>query len=190
MYANNSVSRIDTQADTHLVQNIEMVVGMSVKHAILGLLYTQPRHGYEIKTQFDTLVYHQWRLNTGQVYTTLERLVRDGYVQPLGEDERDRKQYRITEVGKTELHEWLLKPVKHSLLKDEFYFKVLCARTIDFPEQQRMIERQRHLVIKQILQLTQFKNDLHAAKDRDMLLLVEGGLLHLEADLRWLDMLV
>lgn len=162
---------------------------MSVKHAILGLVYAKPRHGYEIKTQFDELVYHKWPLNTGQVYTTLDRLVRDRLVQSLGEDEKDRKQYYITEAGKQELHDWLLKPVKRSLLKDEFYFKILCARKIDFHEEREMVKHQRNLVIKEILHLTQFKNELEEEKDRDMLWLVEGGLLHLEADLRWLDML-
>lgn len=162
---------------------------MSVKHAILGLIYAKPRHGYEIKTQFDALVYHKWPLNTGQVYTTLDRLVRDGLVTPLGEDNKDRKQYSITAAGKEELHAWLLHPVKQSLLKNEFYFKLLCARQIHFHQEQEMIKRQRKLVIKEIMQLTQFKNTLDVEKDRDMLWLVEGGLLHLEADLRWLDML-
>lgn len=161
---------------------------MSVKHAILGLVYTKPRHGYEIKTQFDQLVYHKWPLNTGQVYTTLERLVRDGLVTSLGEDEKDRKQYDITAAGKEELHRWLLQPVTRSLLKDEFYFKMLCARQIHFHQEKDMIKHQRDLVIKEILQLTQFKNTLDEEQDRDMLWLVEGGLLHLEADLRWLDM--
>ncbi|UAC48441.1 PadR family transcriptional regulator [Bacillus aquiflavi] len=162
---------------------------MSVKHAILGLLYQKPRHGYEIKTEFDKLVYNKWSLNTGQVYTTLDRMMRDLLVEPIGEDEKDRKQYKITEAGIKELQTWLLKPVKHSLLKDEFYFKILCARRIHFHEVKEMIKQQRQLIVKEILMLTQFKNELDENTDKDMLWLIEGGLLHLDADLRWLEML-
>ncbi|WP_258276586.1 PadR family transcriptional regulator [Paenibacillus sp. SC116] len=162
---------------------------MSVKHAILGLVYSKPRHGYEIKTQFDELVYQKWQLNTGQVYTTLDRLVRDEFVETLGEDAKDRKQYQITEAGRVELSNWLLQPVERSLLRDEFFFKILCARRIGFEAVQEMIKQQRSLVIKEILSLTQFKNSLDEQNDKDMIWLVEGGLLHLEADLRWLDII-
>lgn len=51
---------------------------MSIKFAILALLAEKPRHGYEIKNEFDRRTNHTWPLNIGQVYTTLDRLERDG----------------------------------------------------------------------------------------------------------------
>ncbi|SEM92534.1 PadR family transcriptional regulator [Lihuaxuella thermophila] len=162
---------------------------MSVKHAILGLLYEKPRHGYEIKTGFEQMVHQQWPLNSGQVYTTLERLVRDRLVEPLGEDVRDRKQYRITEAGKQELRRWLLEPVQKSLLKDEMFFKWLCARKMGFPEIDKMIMNQKKKMMETILQLTQLQAQLDREQHGDMILLIEGGLLHLEADLKWLQCL-
>jgi len=160
---------------------------MSVKHAILGLLYEKPRHGYEIKTGFEQMVHRQWPLNSGQVYTTLERLVRDGLVEPLGEDERDRKQYQITESGKQELRRWLLEPVQKSLFKDEVFFKWLCARKMNFPELGAMVQNQKKKILETIMQLTHFQSQLDPEQHEDMLLLIEGGLLHLEADLKWLQ---
>lgn len=162
---------------------------MSVKHAILGLLFRKMRHGYEIKTEFEQMAHKQWPLNAGQIYTTLDRLVRDRLVEPAGEDDHERKQYRLTTQGADELRRWLLEPVERSLLKDEFLFKYLCARKIGFEHVAELLSKQRALLVQTILQITRAKNNLHPQNDREMLLLMEGGLLHLEADLHWIDML-
>lgn len=163
---------------------------MSVKHAILALLYGKSRHGYEIKIGFDDLVQKKWDLNAGQVYTTLDRLVRDGLVESPGQDKKDRKLYSITDLGKKETQDWLKEPVKHSILKDEFHFKWLCARKINFEEEQDMIQKQRELIVKDILYLTHFKKQMKSDKQESMEILVEGALLHLEADLKWTELML
>ncbi|SMO94567.1 PadR family transcriptional regulator [Melghirimyces algeriensis] len=163
---------------------------MSVKHAILALLYQQNRHGYDIKTQFESMVHGQWPLNAGQVYTTLDRLTRDGLVEPLAEGDRDRKEYRITDAGKEALHQWLLTPVERSLLKDAFFFKLLCAQEIDFPRKSEILNRQRSSLIRHMMQLRQLRAGLDPKRHKAMIYLVEGGILHLEADMKWLEMLL
>ena len=55
---------------------------MSVKHAFLGILSEKPRHGYDLKQAFEAKLGDFWSLNFGQVYTTLERLRKDGLVEP------------------------------------------------------------------------------------------------------------
>lgn len=162
---------------------------MSVKHAILTLLYHKSRHGYEIKIGFEHMMHKQWPLNAGQIYTTLDRLVRDGLVEPGGEDDLERKQYVITATGIEELRRWLLDPVERSLLKDELFFKYLCACKIHFSEVSGLLGRQRSAIMQTILQLTRLKSNLDPVQDREMALLIEGGLLHLEADLKWMDLL-
>ncbi len=57
---------------------------MSVKHSLLALLYEKPRHGYELKKGFEEMVQGMWPLNAGQVYTTLDRLERDRFVETPG----------------------------------------------------------------------------------------------------------
>ncbi|OYD09599.1 PadR family transcriptional regulator [Paludifilum halophilum] len=163
---------------------------MSVKHAILTLLYQRERHGYEIKTKFESMVHGQWPLNTGQVYTTLDRLTRDGLVKPLTEESRDRKEYRLTEAGREELHRWLLEPVERSLLKDAFFFKLLCAQEIDFRQEAEMLNRQRASLVYHMMQLRQLHARLDPERHRSMIYLVEGGILHLEADMKWVEMLL
>jgi Flavin-binding monooxygenase-like/Transcriptional regulator PadR-like family len=51
---------------------------MSLKFGILGLLAAQPLHAYAVKTRFQDLLGGSWEVNIGQVYTTLQRLERDG----------------------------------------------------------------------------------------------------------------
>ena len=48
-----------------------------LKHMLLGLLRQQPRHGYDLKSDFETLLVGTWPLNIGQIYTTLAH--RSGY---------------------------------------------------------------------------------------------------------------
>jgi hypothetical protein len=53
---------------------------MPVKHALLALLAERDLTGYELKLRFERVLGEFWQLNSGQVYSTLERLRRDGMV--------------------------------------------------------------------------------------------------------------
>ena len=85
---------------------------MSVPHALLALLSEKPKYGLRLQNEFEARTGEVWPLNVGQVYTTLQRLERDGLVKADGEDERAQKQkrYRITSAGDRELAEWLRTP--------------------------------------------------------------------------------
>ena len=79
---------------------------MSVPHALLALLSEGPKYGLRLQNEFESRTGEVWPLNVGQVYTTLQRLERDGLVETDdGEDERSRKRYRITSAGDRELAE-------------------------------------------------------------------------------------
>ena len=75
------------------------------------------------------------------------------------------------------------------MFQDEFYFKVLCARKMNFTDEQEMIIRQRGLIMQNIMALTKLRRQLYEQKNRNMLLMIEGSLLHLEADLKWLEII-
>ena len=60
---------------------------MAVREGLLALLHEGPRYGYQLKTEFEAATGGVWPLNVGQVYTTLDRLERDGLVQVSGEFE-------------------------------------------------------------------------------------------------------
>ena len=160
---------------------------MSVKHSLLALLYEKPRHGYEVKVAFESVVEGLWPLNAGQVYTTLDRLERDALVESPGHDKKDRKLYTITQAGKEELWSWLEEPVGRSLFKEEFYFKFLCASHVSYENKQNMIRSQKETILKDILHFTQLRKQMSLSENETMKLLIEGALLHLEADMKWLE---
>jgi hypothetical protein len=90
--------------------------------------------------------------------------------------------------AKRELLDWLLQPVERSLFKDELYFKLLCAKQIDFEQWQAMIDGQKRLLLMSVLEMTALKNEMDMEQDAAMVLLLGGSLLHLEADIKWLEL--
>ena len=70
---------------------------MSVRHALLALLSEGPKYGLQLRQEFEARTGEVWPLNVGQVYTTLQRLERDGLVTSDDGDDGPQKGYRITE---------------------------------------------------------------------------------------------
>ena len=73
---------------------------MSVRFGLLALLDEAPSHGYHLKTAFERRTGGSWPLNIGQVYTTIQRLERDGLVESTARRRRDDRsaEYRITPI--------------------------------------------------------------------------------------------
>src|SRR5579864_6486108 len=85
--------------------------GVSLRFGVLGLLAEEPLHGYEVKTRFEAMLGGTWEVNIGQVYTTLQRLERDGLVRPVGKrGDRGKQSYEISPEGQKALNEWLAQP--------------------------------------------------------------------------------
>ena len=160
---------------------------MSVKFGILTLLSQQKNHGYELKLELDSLLGIKGKINPGQIYTTLDRLVRDQLVSSPGLDDQERKLFKLEPKGKDELEKWLLEPVPYHTTKEDFFFKWHCAREIRFEEEKKMLEQQREVIIKEVMELTSLKTDLIIQGDETKYLLITGMLLHLEADLNWIN---
>ena len=165
---------------------------MAIKHALLGLLAEGPKHGYELKTAFDETIGERWSLNIGQVYNTLNRLARDGYVVLQEEVEQetrpDKKVYAITDAGREELFRWLAEPVeKPRRLKDEFYIKLVLCSELGYGDLRSLIWKQRRAYLQRLRVLHEAQREINAEGDPFTALLTEGVILHVEADLRWLD---
>src|SRR5689334_21229003 len=80
-----------------------------VQRALLALLSQQPRHGYELHDLFEATVGGHWDLNSGQIYSSLERLARDGLVVETGVERGtgpDKRLWALTEAGEAELARW------------------------------------------------------------------------------------
>src|SRR5438093_12155710 len=84
---------------------------MSVRHALLALLSEGPKYGLQLRQEFEAKTGEVWPLNVGQVYTTLQRLERDGLVESDdAEAEGPQKTFHLTDDGAEELHDWLRTP--------------------------------------------------------------------------------
>lgn len=160
-----------------------------MKYTLLALLATQPAHGYELKQAFDELFGAvQPPLNAGQIYTTLGRLERDELVSDSVVEQTDRpdkRVYQLTAKGRAALEEWIIEPVSGASWKDEFFTKLVLARTQNIAAPAALIARQRQEYLQTLRHLSQL-----AAQQRHNLvaaLMIEGAILHLEADLKWLD---
>ena len=77
---------------------------MSVRHALLALLSEGPKYGLQLRQEFEARTGEVWPLNVGQVYTTLQRLERDGLVESDDSaEEGPQKGFHITQEGADEL---------------------------------------------------------------------------------------
>ena len=161
---------------------------MSVPHALLALLREGPKYGLRLQSEFESRTGEVWPLNVGQVYTTLQRLERDGLVEAdEGEGERSRKRYRITAVGDRELSEWLRTPPE--LVpppRDELVIKVLVALQVPGTDIQEILQVHRRHVIEIMQRYTRIKAAA-AAENVALALVADAELFRLEAIVRWLD---
>jgi DNA-binding PadR family transcriptional regulator len=175
-----------TEYNTQYVHAVEPF--MSVPHAILALLSDGPKYGLRLQSEFESRTGEVWPLNVGQVYTTLQRLERDGLVETDdGESERSRKRYRITSAGERELAEWLRTPP--DLVpppRDELVIKVLVALQIPEIDIHEIVQVHRRHVIEIMQRYTQVKA---AAGEEEVAvaLVADAELFRLEAIIRWLD---
>jgi DNA-binding PadR family transcriptional regulator len=153
----------------------------------LARLAESPAHGYQLKTDFEHRTGGSWALNIGQVYTTLQRLERDGLVEALPADS-DRHQYRITPAGADALETWFATPVlPEAPARDELTIKVLLAVAAGNVDVTDVIQRQRRASIEQLQAYTRRKSQADPERDAAFLILLDALIFRTEAEIRWLD---
>jgi DNA-binding PadR family transcriptional regulator len=161
---------------------------MSIRHSLLALLSEGPKYGFQLRQEFESSTGEVWPLNVGQVYTTLQRLERDGLAQSddVEEDERQ-KNYRITESGGEELTRWLRTPPDLSEPpRDELVIKVLVASRLPGVDVYDVIQVHRRYIVQLMQQWTRMKED-ETHFDLAFALAVDAELYRLDSVIRWLD---
>ena len=160
---------------------------MSVRHALLALLSEGPKYGLQLREEFEARTGEVWPLNVGQVYTTLQRLERDGLVESEGGDEGPQKAFQITEPGAAELARWLRTPPDlSSPPRDELVMKVLVAIRLPGTDVHAVIQAHRRYLV-QLMQQWRRIEDSDADSDLSVALAIDAELFRLDSVVRWLD---
>ena len=161
---------------------------MSVRHAMLALLSEGPKYGLQLREEFEARTGEIWPLNVGQVYTTLQRLERDGLVESDGTGgEGPQKGFRITAEGEQELARWLNTPPDlSSPPRDELVMKVLVALRVPSADVYAVIQAHRRYLVELMQQWTRIRED-DPESDLNMTLAVDAELFRLDSVVRWLD---
>ncbi|KUL51511.1 PadR family transcriptional regulator [Streptomyces sp. NRRL F-4489] len=157
---------------------------------LLALLVSGPAHGYELKQALEALLGAAYpRPNIGQIYVTLGRLEKAGLIQGEDVEQPDRpnkRTYRITAAGRETVAAWYEAATVEPRVRDEFFMKLALAQHSGAADRTLLIRKQRRRYLHRMRELTR----LAVSADRDNRiahLLIEGAMLHLQADLEWLE---
>ena len=161
--------------------------GMDTSLTLLGLLDSGCEYGYELKHDYDRWFSPSRPLAFGQVYATLARLIKNGFIETLGTEAGsgpDRKRYAVTPAGHERLAEWMDTPdVPGYALQSNLFAKTVIALLVG-DEPQVLLDRQRAEHLARMRELTARKRDA----DLRTVLLADHALFHIEADLRWIEL--
>src|SRR5947208_1477763 len=160
---------------------------MSVRYALLALLSEAPKYGIQLRQEFEARTGEVWPLNIGQVYTTLQRLERDGLADS-DDSEMDglQKGFRITDAGQRELEDWLRTPPDTAVPpRDELVIKVLVALGVPGVDVPELLQVHRRRLVEMMQRYTRLKED--ALDDVGVALVVDAEIFRLDALIRWLD---
>ena len=160
------------------------------QEVVLAMLAKEPSHGYELRARLrQALGPVGDDLNAGQVYVTLTRLERAGLVTSVAEPGQvrpDRKVYELTAAGQQRVAAWLAEVAWPRPDLTEFHLKLIAAATARIADPLAIVDAQRREVLRRLRDAQRAALGLPDS-DSDAALLIEGIVLRLQADLRWLE---
>jgi DNA-binding PadR family transcriptional regulator len=167
---------------------------MSVRHALLGLLAQRPRHGYELHVAFEAVVggEQNWDVKPAQIYTTLARLEEGGLVKEDSVEQGggpEKRIYAITREGREMLSTWFGAGVVPEHQHDEFFIKLMLCVATGEASPRKVIQIQRARLYQELHAITAQRKQADPKTELAQILLLDKTVMHLEADLRWLDMI-
>ena len=160
------------------------------QEVVLAMLAKEPSYGYQLRARLrDALGPLGDAMNAGQVYVTLTRLEKAGLLAVEGSadgaDRSDRKVYTLTPKGQQRVAEWIAEVSWPRPDLAELHLKLIAAATAGLADPLTIVDTQRRELLRR---LRDAQRAAMAEPDRsDAALLLEGIVLRLEADLRWLE---
>lgn len=161
---------------------------MAVPEVLLALMEPHPLHGYELRQRYGALLGFRRPLRSGQIYSTLQRLQRDGLVTVAGVGRSggpDRTFFQVTEAGTSGLERWFSEPeAVQQYLQPELYAKVVLALLTQRDATQVLdVQRAAHRTLMR--EMTKIKSSQRSEPLE--VIAADLAIFHLDADLRWID---
>jgi PadR family transcriptional regulator AphA len=97
---------------------------MSLRYALLGLLADRPASGYDLLQRFKGSLANVWPATQSQIYTELTKLADAGLITVSDEGPRGRKEYTLTDAGRTDLRTWLTDTKPKRVPRNEMLLRV------------------------------------------------------------------
>lgn len=163
---------------------------VSTSFVLLGLLAAGARHGYELKHEHDARLPQAKPLAFGQVYATLNRMLRDGLIVEAAQEQvggPERTAYALTDRGRAALESWLAtdEPPAPYVSSALFAKVVVAVLVADEATARQHLARQRAAHSARLRELTAVKT-APEARIADVLA-ADYAIAHLDADLRWMQ---
>ena len=162
------------------------------QEVVLAMLAKEPSQGYQLRARMnDALGPLGEALNAGQVYVTLGRLEKTGLVaveetpEWTGPADRDRKVYVLTAAGQQRVAEWLAEVGWPKPDLAEFHLKLIAAAAAGLADPIGIVDAQRRELLRRLRDAQ--RAQMAEPDGSDAALLLEGIVLRLQADLRWLE---
>jgi DNA-binding PadR family transcriptional regulator len=157
------------------------------------LLAQRPRHGYELRAAFEAVAggEENWEVKPAQIYTTLTRMEKSGLVaaQSVAQDAGPEKRiYAITSAGYKTLQGWFTEGTALEHQRDEFFIKLMLGLVSGAADAYQLIHIQRTHLYRELHAIMAQRTHVDPSKELAKILLLDKAAMHLEADLRWLDM--
>jgi DNA-binding PadR family transcriptional regulator len=157
------------------------------QEVVLAMLAKEPSQGFQLRARLDDALGPLGEgINAGQIYVTLSRLEKAGFIELEDSDRAaDRKVYSLTAEGQTRVAEWLTEVSWPKPDLAEFHLKLTAAAAAGLADPIGIIDGQRRELLRRLRDAQ--RAQLAEAAGSDAVLLLEGIVLRLQADLRWLE---
>jgi molybdopterin-binding protein len=165
--------------------------GRSPEFALLGFLYLQPAHGYELHQRLSRELGYIWSVSQSETYNTLKRLEGQGFIRARIVPQAKlppRNQLTLTRSGRSRFEAWLRTPGRNSVrtIRLEFTTRLYFARETGLLKLQEMIDQQVAEVRASIRQMEGILADMPPSETYNRLGL-EYQIFQRKSILDWLD---
>ena len=167
---------------------VEYAGGMSLRHALLGLLSVEPASGWDLLKRFEQSLAFVWPATQSQLYTELNRMTDAGLVEAGATGARNRKEYEISQAGRAELANWITEVEPERNRRNDVLLRVFFLWTVDRAKAKAFLEhevetyRNFHALLEQVASSVDWDD---TEFDRYARVALENGLRVTEVSEQW-----